>query len=365
MQNEELRRSQEQLDVSKARYFDLYDLAPVGYLTLSNKKIIREINLSAATMLGVDRSELVKEPISMILPRDDQNLFYQHLKKCVEECTPQNWEMRLLRNDSSLFWAHLQVSLAKNGEYWIVLQDITERKRAAEERIKSAEHLSALNRQLRALNEHLHTVVEQERLAISRDIHDDLGQNLTIMKLDLNWLRKNIPDESSESHKRLNEMHECVEQFKTKVQRIAANLRPPLLDNMGLAVAIEWQVAEFRKHSGLTCFMLLNEDIEILDMKTSTTVIRIIQEGLTNIARHAGATEANISLCKDAGGLLLEISDNGSGITPQQINSPKAYGLMGMQERARNCYGELKISGSLACGTTLTLLIPLDRGACP
>jgi len=132
MQNEELRRIQEELDISQARYFELYDLAPVGYLTLNNKKIISEVNLAAATMFGFSRSLLVKEPISRILAKEDQLIFYKHLSQCIESGAPQDWDMRMIRIDGISFWAHLQASPAMNGEFWITLNDISEQKQAEE-----------------------------------------------------------------------------------------------------------------------------------------------------------------------------------------------------------------------------------------
>ena len=135
MQNEELRRAQADLDASQARYFDLYDLAPVGYMTLSEKRLIREVNLAAAEMLGGMRESLVKEPISRILPKEDQLTFYQHLNQCIEASAAQEWEMRLLRADGEQFWAHLQVTPGQNGECWLIINDITERKYAEEAKL--------------------------------------------------------------------------------------------------------------------------------------------------------------------------------------------------------------------------------------
>jgi PAS domain S-box-containing protein len=140
MQNEELRRTHEELDASQARYFDLYDLAPIGYLTLSDKKMIREVNLAAANMFNVARSKLLKEPISLILPKENQNIFYLNLKQCFETSAPQDWEMKMLRAGGSTFWAHLLATPALNGEYWIVVNDITERK-LAEQKLLESNHL--------------------------------------------------------------------------------------------------------------------------------------------------------------------------------------------------------------------------------
>ena len=160
----------------------------------------------------------------------------------------------------------------------------------------------------------------------------------------------------------MNEMRASVDQLTARVQRIAADLRPPLLDNMGLTAAIEWYAAEFSKRSGLECYVMLNENIDPLDPYTATAVMRIVQEGLTNVVRHARATEVSVSLCKRDNKLILEISDNGCGIAEDQITSSEAYGIMGMQERARICHGEMEINGKTGCGTILHLTVPLDVG---
>lgn len=229
-------------------------------------------------------------------------------------------------------------------------------------RLQGEERLVELNSNLRALGDHLQKVQEQERLAIARDIHDEIGQNITVLKLDLEWIELRIPVDGHDLKERVNEMRASVDQLTTSVQRIASDLRPPLLDSMGLSAAIEWYVAEFSKRSGLESYVMLNEDINPLDQYTATAVMRIVQEGLTNVIRHARATEVSVSLCKRAENLVLEISDNGCGITPEQIASSVAYGLMGMQERARICRGKIEITGKPGCGTVLQLTIPRDAG---
>jgi two-component system sensor histidine kinase UhpB len=227
-------------------------------------------------------------------------------------------------------------------------------------RVQTEENLVELNQKLRALSGHLQSVQEQERLAISRDIHDDVGQSLTVLKLDLTWLEQNLAPVENDIAVRMKAMRVTIDQISAIVQRIAANLRPPLLDNQGLSAAIEWHVNEFSRRSGIECFIMLNEDSDSIDEETATTVMRIVQESLTNIVRHAFATEVGISLCQRDGNLILEISDNGCGITREQIDNLNSFGLLGMQERAKLCKGEFKISGTPGCGTILQLTIPRD-----
>ncbi len=141
MQNEELRRAQADLDASQARYFDLYDLAPIGYLTITDNNMIQEVNLAAATMFGVDRSALVNEGIRKILPKESQLIFYQYLKQYIEANSAQEWEMRLLRADGEQFWAHLQVTPGQNGECWLIINDISARKYAEEAKLALEQQL--------------------------------------------------------------------------------------------------------------------------------------------------------------------------------------------------------------------------------
>jgi signal transduction histidine kinase len=208
------------------------------------------------------------------------------------------------------------------------------------------------------LNEHQETIQEQERLALSREVHDEIGQNLTALKLDLTWIEHRFPPGNDELAERLLEMRTSLDQLIAKAQHITAELRPPLLDNLGLAAAIEWQAGEFERRSGIECHLMLNEGVEVSDQHTATTIVRIFQEALTNIIRHARATVVGISLCAREGMVILEISDNGCGITIKEIDSPTAYGIMGMRERAHLCRGELKVTGKPGEGVTVSLIIP-------
>ena len=356
MQNEELRRTQCELEAARERYFDLYDLAPLGYLAFSDKGLIREANLTAASMLGVVRKSLLITPMSRIILPEDQDTFYLYRKRLVETGTAQACDMRLVRADGSFFWAHLQGTPAHEGEYWITFSDVGERKH-------NEKLLSELNQKLSDINAHLLMVQENERIAISRDIHDDLGQNLTVLKLDLEMIQIKKCTDCKILDESLNSMRDSIDHTISKIRQIASDLRPPLLDSLGLVAAIEWQINEIKKRSTVEFVVLLNEDAESLDQKTATVVMRIFQEGLTNIIRHSRATEVTVSLCKRDGRLILELADNGCGISQKQLASPKAYGIMGMGERARICRGELKIIGNPGSGTILTLSIPLETGA--
>jgi len=235
------------------------------------------------------------------------------------------------------------------------IRDITERTHAKEMMIN-------LNQKLLALNEHLLTVQEEERLSISRNIHDDLGQILTVLKLDLELIELRMPSGSNGLNETINSMRQRIDLITTTIQRIAADLRPPLLDNLGLTAAIEWHIKDIGKNCGIEFFLELSDDLDSLGQMASTVVMRIIQEGVTNIIRHAQASRVTITIRQSVKELVLDVSDNGCGITPEQMASAKSYGLMGMQERARICRGTVEISVAPECGTNLRLIIPLDNG---
>ena len=213
---------------------------------------------------------------------------------------------------------------------------------------------------LHKLNEHMENIREEERVAISRDIHDEIGQSLTAVKLDLAWMEHKFMPGNSEFIGRLHMMHEALNRLIGKAQGIIANLRPPLLDNLGLLEALDWQIREFRNRNRIACHLHLDKAIKEPDKKIATAVIRIAIEALTNISRHAQATMVNVSLTCRKQSLILEISDNGCGISSEASTSPASYGLLGMQERARLCQGELSFNGMPGSGTTVCLSIPIE-----
>lgn len=221
------------------------------------------------------------------------------------------------------------------------------------------EKLLAHQKQLELLALELSLTEERERLSISRELHDEMGQTLTALKLDLSWFELKL--EGPELTERMKDMKATLDDLIVKTRHISAELRPPLLDHLGLTAAIEWQLSEFERRSGITAHPMLNEDVEPLIRQASTMVLRILQEALTNVIRHAEASEVSVSLCKRASDVVLEIADNGRGAAPEEISSITAYGLMGMRERARLCRGTLLIEGTIGAGTTVRLTIPFER----
>lgn len=213
---------------------------------------------------------------------------------------------------------------------------------------------------LHKLTQHMEIVREEERVAISRDIHDEIGQSLTALKLDLAWMEHKFLPGNSEFIGRLNMMRSSLDRLIGKAQNIIAGLRPPLLDSLGFVEAIDWQVREFKRRNGIACQLNLDKTINGLDEKASTALIRIAMEALTNISRHAQATMVNVSLVKREETLVLEISDNGRGMSSEAINTPTSYGLLGMRERAHLCHGALAIKETPGGGTTVSLTIPME-----
>ena len=228
-----------------------------------------------------------------------------------------------------------------------------------DERRQAEEQLTLLNRQLRDLSANLQSVREEERTRIAREIHDVLGQQLTVLKLDIAWLNKKLApgDLKDKAQVMLNTVDDTLQ----VVKKIATELRPGVLDDLGLIAAIEWQCREFETRMGIRC--KLHTEIQELDTthEISTAVFRIFQETLTNILRHAKASlaEIHISIFDDL--LEVRISDNGRGITEEEIAQSNSLGLLGMKERMLSIGGEIFITGTRGAGTVVKLVIPLKR----
>ncbi len=229
--------------------------------------------------------------------------------------------------------------------------------RERRERQQAEEKLRSSHEQLRALTNHLHSVREEERTRIARQVHDELGQALTGLKLDLSWLSGKLRGARGLQRK-IKGMTTHIDETINTVRRIATDLRPGVLDSLGLVAAVEWQAGEFQQRTRIPCAVSIDVAETTLDPEFTTVCFRIFQETLTNIIRHAQATQVEVRLTQSDGFLVLTVRDNGRGISERDITA-RAIGLIGMKERAAQVGGEVFFFGLPSHGTTVTLRVPL------
>lgn len=224
-------------------------------------------------------------------------------------------------------------------------------------------YLQQSQEQLRRLSAHQQAVREQERIRIARELHDQFGQALTILKMDLSWLDKQIPRDMPRAHQKMGAMSAVIDATLKNLHAVTAELRPVVLDDFGLAAAIEWQLEEFSERSGMECRFENNGFEPDLHKDLATALYRIFQEAITNIMRHAQADRVVVRLEERDGELMLQIRDNGRGISEDEINDPKAFGLLGMRERLYPWNGRVSIEGRPGQGTRVTIrLAVLTKG---
>jgi signal transduction histidine kinase len=223
------------------------------------------------------------------------------------------------------------------------------------------EEVRAGRERLRRLTDYLQAAREEERAHIAREIHDEFGQALTALKMDLAWITRRLPANQATLYQKAASMSDLIDTTIQMVRRVATELRPGLLDDLGLIAAIEWQTGEFSERTGIACELEHGDEILGLDTGMTTVVFRIFQETLTNVARHAGASLVRITLEERSEELVLTVSDNGRGITPNQASDPGSLGLIGMRERARSWGGDVRFQGIPGEGTTVTLRVPKVR----
>jgi len=234
-----------------------------------------------------------------------------------------------------------------------IARDITERKQT-EEKLKRTSKL------LRNLATHLQSVREEERTMIAQEIHDELGQVLTVLKIQISLLAKKLNKNQESLKAKINSLSDMIDASVESVQKISSKLRPGILDELGLIAAIEWQSEEFEKLTNIKCSLVLPKEELKLEKNKSTAIFRIFQEALTNIARHSQATKIGISLLNHQSNIYLEIMDNGKGISPEQIKDFKSLGIHGMEERAMVFGGQVYVEGIPGKGTIVKVEIPID-----
>jgi signal transduction histidine kinase len=244
------------------------------------------------------------------------------------------------------------------GKLAHVIRRAIEVKEANRAKEAASTELAASERRLARFAEHLQTSIEQERASIAREIHDDIGGSLAAIKFDLSWIGRHHPDPSTQLH--IDAATTMLQHAIGASQRIMMNLRPAILDQ-GLEAAVDWLAGEFEKRTGIKTLFRVSLGTTGIDKSVQLTAYRAAQEALTNISKHANCTEVRIELSDAEGMLTLEITDNGCGIMPAEREKPHAFGIKGLQERARTVGGWLDVSSRLGQGTSITLSVPLTN----
>jgi len=314
---------------------------------------------SHQTILGYDPESLIGLPIYTMVHPDDLQYIKDTIKGKTKRLEAGTAIFRMRHNDGHYLWFESRSRLLFDLEG--KLKGAVFNTRNITDRVRADEELRSSQEQLRNLATYLQSAREQERTSIAREIHDELAQALTALKMDISWLGKKLPKDQKILLEKAKAMTKLTDTTIKTVKRISTELRPGLLDDLGLEAAIEWQVGEFQDRTGITCELIIDPEDIILDRDRSTTIFRIFQETLTNIARHAKAKRVTVSLKEKADELVLKVIDNGKGITEKQISDPKSFGLIGIRERVHPWGGEVKISGIPDKGTTVEVRMPIKE----
>lgn len=321
----------------------------VSISTLPDERFI-DVNDSFLSLSGYKRREVVEQTCAEIGFWAVSEQHRKFIKELQDLGMVNNFEITFRCKNGELHTGLISaetIYLNEKSCILAVIIDITQRRRAEEA--------------LRELATHQESIREEERTRIAREIHDDLGQLLTALKMDICWIVKKIPASQQALLEKTDRMIGLTDNLIKSVQKISADLRPGLLDDLGLAAAIDWEMKSFQERTGINCSLVFHPEQIKLDKGCTTALYRIFQETLTNIARHAAASRVEVNLKAGMEWLSLVIRDNGIGITEEQIHSHRAYGLNGMRERVQRLDGKLHINGILNKGTEIEIKIPLKK----
>jgi PAS domain S-box-containing protein len=387
-----LRESEERfrLLVEGVQEYAIFQLDPDGNVV--------SWNAGAQRLKGYNSTEIIGQHFSVFYPQEDlmNDKPRDILARAARDGQTQNEGWRV-RKDGSRFWANVVITALRDPKgnllgFAKLTRDTTEIREKAEaqtkakellelrvaqrtavltrvndemrteiaERQRAEEQLRESRDQLRALAARLQSVREEERTYIAREIHDELGQACTAIKMDLALIGRKLTKGQTGLHDKVKSGMQLVDSMIVTLRRIASELRPRTLDDLGLPAALEAHAQEFENRTGIHCSVILPPEPLTLDTDRSTAIFRIFQESLTNVARHAHATRVEARLQRENDRIIFQVFDNGTGFDPEVAKARKSLGLIGMQERALLLNGEFKTEGAPGAGTTMTLTIPLS-----
>jgi PAS domain S-box-containing protein len=351
----------EQLREVNDRLTALVQASPVGIVSLDAQGLCRLWNPAAEKIFGWSEKEVLGRPLPTVAP--EQSNEHRFLRERVmEDKAFTDLEVVRYRKDGTRVYTSLSTAPLRDPNGCIngllgLMVDMTQRKQVELQLNQSRD-------QLRALTTRLNSAREEEGARIAREVHDELGQAMTSLKLDLSWVarRLSLPETADSRAQMLERIQGTMQQLDGTIQSvraIATALRPSVLDELGLVAALDWQTRDFEKRTGIRCEWSMPSVPIPVGPDQATAIFRIYQEILTNVVRHAQASTIQVHLEVSAGWLVFEVSDNGCGISSSTLAHTNSLGLLGMRERATQWGGDLSIQGSEGKGTTVTVRIPV------
>lgn len=362
---------------AEEKFRDLLNAAPDATVIVNARGIIEMINKQVEELFLYSREELIGKPVEILIPETLRHAHTGYVSTYTNN--PQARPMGAGRSlearkkNDTTFPVEISLSPLQTNEGLLItasIRDITERRlieqklrlfnEALEREVQErTEEVLEVNKQLRLLSSHLLEVREQEQLRISREIHDELGQQLTGLKMDVVWLSKKIPADNDSIKTKFTNLLELLDEMVKSVRRISTGLRPAVLDDFGLLPAIEWHSTEFETRFNIPVRLSIPEQLPVIPTEKATAIFRVYQEALTNVARHADATSVGVAIQCITNVLVMKITDNGKGFDAGIAGKKKTLGVLGMRERVINIGGQYEIVGLPNQGTVVSLIIPL------
>ena len=353
-------RAEAMLERSEGRLRGILDSAMDAIITIDEKQHVVLFNAAAEAMFMCPRDEAIGAPLAWFIPERFRAMHADNVRQfgdtgvVARRMGSQRIVTGLRRNgeefpiDASIS----QVSESGVKLYTVILRDVTERVRAEQALLHSRE-------ELRELGSAAHMTREQEKTRIARELHDELGQSLTMLQMDVAWCRERLPAGDDAIRAKFDRMAALLQTSAASTRRIASDLRPLMLDDLGLPDALEWLVQEFSQRTGVPCKLAMGDPALNLPHMEATAVFRIVQEALANIAKHARASHAEVAVESSGGALTIRIRDNGVGFSQTDARKPNSYGLIGLRERASLLNGSMSIVSAPGEGTRIEIHLPL------
>lgn len=347
-------------DPSKlATYVGIIHASMEAIISVDERQQIVMFNPAAEQMFRCKIENAIGSPLSRFIPERFRAVHDQHMQRFGKTGTSERRmgnQLALfgLRADGEEFPIEASISQIEQNEkklFTVMLRDITQRKRYEHE-------LEASRHQLRELAASVQAAREEEKARIARELHDDLGQQLTALKMDLSWLAQRLPQDGPPLAEKIRAMQALTDTSVASLRRIASDLRPTMLDDLGLAPAIEWLAQDFSRRTNIKIHLNMVQRAQRLTKNAETAIYRIVQESLTNVMRHARAANVYITTEYTANGFLLKIRDDGVGISPASRRKANSFGLLGMKERVHGFGGAISFSAVPDRGTTIEVELP-------